>query len=195
MSGWVLPYDTCVAPRESGYVRTVSMCPATARNRIQSTDGLVGSQHDWICDGKSLSTACYCGVGHERHEIEWVYKFLVETQESPPIENSANPVDNQHVMVRIPKIWMIQNPAVGVGRAADFCDFSTKSCCVSRARGVAVSATDGPEGKLGRLSRGFAASVAGPSTALHFLPARAKKWRQRETPSRPEAPSHVNSLR
>ncbi len=87
------------------------------------------------------------------------------------------------------------NPAVGVGRAADFCDFSTKSCCVSRVRGVAASATDGPKGKLGRLSRGFAASVAGPSTALHFLPARAKKWRQRETPSRPEAPSHVNSLR
>ena len=87
------------------------------------------------------------------------------------------------------------NPAVGVGRAADFCDFSTKSCCVSRVRGVAASATDGPEGKLGRLSRGFAASVAGPSTALDFLPARAKKWRQRETPSRPEAPSHVNSLR
>jgi type IV secretory pathway VirD2 relaxase len=27
------------------------------------------------------------------------------------------------------------------------------------------------------------------------LPARAKKWRQRETPSRPEAPSRVNSLR
>src|SRR5271157_3634425 len=87
------------------------------------------------------------------------------------------------------------NPAVGVGRAADFCDFSTKSCCVSRARGVAASATDGPEGKLGRLSRGFAASVAGPSTAPHFLPARAKKWRQRETPSRPESPLRVNSLR
>ena len=87
------------------------------------------------------------------------------------------------------------NPAVGVGRAADFCDFSTKSCCVSQARGVAASATDGPEGKLGRLSRGFAASVAGSSTAPHFLPARAKKWRQRETPSRPESPSRVNSLR
>src|SRR5271157_3014992 len=92
-------------------------------------------------------------------------------------------------------VAIILNPAVGVGRAADFCDFSTKSCCVSRARGVAASATDGPEGKLGRLSRGFAASVAGPSTAPHFLPARAKKWRQRETPSRPESPLRVNSLR
>ena len=88
------------------------MCPGTARNRIKTTDGLVGSQHDWICDGKSLSAACYCGVGHERHEIEWVYKFLVETQESPPIEYSANPVDNQHVMVRITKIWMIGHPDI-----------------------------------------------------------------------------------
>jgi len=41
-----------------------------------------------------------------------VYKFLVETQESPPIEYSANPVDNQHVMVRIPKIWMIGHPDI-----------------------------------------------------------------------------------
>jgi len=97
--------------------------------------------------------------------------------------------------LRRTKASIILNPAVGVGRAGDFCDFSTKSCCVSRARGVAASATDGPEGKLGRLSRGFAASVAGPSTAPHFLPARAKKWRQRETPSRPESPSRVNSLR
>ncbi|MGO9237423.1 MAG: hypothetical protein ACLP4V_26320, partial [Methylocella sp.] len=46
------------------------------------------------------------------------------------------------------EIGLNLNPAVGVGRAADFCDFSTKSCCVSRVRGVAASATDGPKGKL-----------------------------------------------
>jgi len=70
----------------------------------------------------------------------------------------------------------ILKTAVGIGRVADFCVFSTGSCCVSRAQGAGASATDGLEGKLGRLSRGFAASVAGPSTAPHYyLRARAEK--------------------
>src|SRR5208283_4833236 len=42
--------------------------------------------------------------------------------------------------------------AIGVGRAANFCVFSTESCRVSRARGAGASATDGLEGRLGRLS-------------------------------------------
>src|SRR5450756_2174837 len=82
--------------------------------------------------------------------------------------------------------------AVGFGWSTDCLAFSTLGC-ISRARGVGASATDGPEGKLGRLSRGFAASVAGPSTAPQFLRARVEKWRQRETPSRRESPGRVNS--
>src|SRR5450759_750646 len=87
---------------------------------------------------------------------------------------------------------IILKTAVGFGWSTDCLAFSTLGC-ISRARGVGASATDGPEGKLGRLSRGFAASVAGPSTAPQFLRARVEKWRQRETPSRRESPGRVNS--
>src|ERR1035437_6607282 len=87
---------------------------------------------------------------------------------------------------------MTLKTAVGFGWSTDCLAFSTLGC-ISRARGVGASATDGPEGKLGRLSRGFAASVAGPSTAPQFLRVRVEKWRQRETPSRRESPGRVNS--
>ena len=159
--------------------------------------------HNWLDMAKSRirfqglpARICWVGLG-DRHRLGLAFNEMVARGElRAPIVIGRDHLDSGSVASPNRETEAMNlNPAVGVGRAADFCDFSTKSCCVSRVRGVAASATDGPEGKLGRLSRGFAASVAGPSTALHFLPARAKKWRQRETPSRPEAPSHVNSLR
>jgi hypothetical protein len=60
--------------------------------------------------------------------------------------------------------------------------FSTGSCLLTRMRGAGESGIDALEGRSGKLSRGFAASVGGSSTAPHFLQARAEKQRQRETP-------------
>jgi ABC-type Na+ transport system ATPase subunit NatA len=63
---------------------------------------------------------------------------------------------------------VILKTAVGFRRSTDCSAFSTVGC-VSRTRSVAVSAIDGPEEKLGKLSRGFAASAVRQSTAPHFL--------------------------
>jgi hypothetical protein len=70
-----------------------------AQNSFEKTDDLVGSQHDRVCRGKSLTATFYSGVGHERDQIEWVDEFFIETRKSPPIEpacegtNSEDPDD------------------------------------------------------------------------------------------------------
>ena len=103
----------------------------------------IDANDDATAEAASALGAAGAAEGDLRTELTVVDEMLVIAE-----RHASRPDARVRWLVE----WINLNPAVGVGRAADFCDFSTESCCVSRARGVAVSATDGPEGKLGRLS-------------------------------------------
>jgi len=85
------------------------------------------------------------------------------------------------------------NPAVGVD-AWLISVILTKSCCVSRVRGVAASATDGPEGKLGG-SREDSPPALQARQLLCIFCQPAQKNGDSANAFAPEAPSRVNSLR
>jgi len=104
----------------------------------------------WTCKSLRKLAESLRGMGHKIGRTlvgELLHKLDYSLQANRKTREGSNHADRDAQFH-----YINLNPPVGVGRAADFCDFSTESCCVSQARGVAVSATDGPEGKLGRLS-------------------------------------------